>query len=269
MASNPPSTDPTPSQYSALNYDNPPSIRYLPTTAAYDLWAEHYDHDSNFLQALDTREMKTLFPQLLEALPPVTTQRKLVDLGCGTGRNTVALLGVEDAKVEAVDASPKMLDVARERIAKALKASGRDVGEVEFGVVDLLASREPPELVRGADAVISTLVLEHIPCDVFFGHVAQMLKPGGMLLMTNMHSEMGGISQAGFVDPKTGEKIRPTSYAHTVEETIKAAEQAGLEVVGEVSEKGVDESLVQALGPRSRKWVGIKCWYGGLFRKVG
>lgn len=269
MASNTLPTAPPSDQYNALNYDNPPSIRYLPTTAAYDLWAEHYDHDSNFLQALDTREMKTLFPQLIQALPFPAMQRKLVDLGCGTGRNTVALLGVEDAKVVAVDASPKMLDVAKGRIAKALEAGGRDTGEVEFGVVDLLASKTPPELVRGADAIISTLVLEHIPCDIFFGHMAQMLKAGGTLLMTNMHSEMGGISQAGFVDPKTGEKIRPTSYAHTVEETIKAAEQAGLEVVGEVSEKGVDEGLVQALGPRSRKWVGIKCWYGGLFRKVG
>jgi SAM-dependent methyltransferase len=255
-----------------IDYDNPTAIRYLPTTAAYDLWAEHYDHDSNFLQALDTKEMKVLFPQLLQELASATdsTQRpklwKLVDLGCGTGRNTVALLGVPDAKVIAVDASPKMLENARKRIAEVV-ASGSQNVEVEFAVVDLLASSTPPDVVMEADAVVSTLVLEHIPCDVFFERVSQMLKPGGLLLMTNMHGEMGKISQAGFVDPNTGEKIRPKSYAHTVEETLQAAQRSGLQAVDRLIERAVDESLTEELGPRSKKWVGIKCWYGGIFRK--
>lgn len=267
-APDPTPTSADPSAPVTIDYDNPTAIRYLPTTAAYDLWAEHYDHDSNFLQALDTIEMKTLFPQLLQELAPSPKPWKLVDLGCGTGRNTVALLDVPQAKIVAVDASPKMLEVAKGRIAEAVKVNPRSE-EVEFEVVDLIASSTPPASVRGADAIVSTLVLEHIPCDVYFGHVAQILKPGGLLLMTNMHGDMGRISQAGFVDPTTGEKIRPKSYAHTVDETVRAAEKAGLQVVGQLQERAVDESLIAALGPRSRKWVGIMCWYGGLFRKPG
>lgn len=255
-----------------VDSDHPTAVRYLPTTAAYDLWAEHYDHDSNFLQALDTIEMAKLFPQLLQELErsadgaPRSKPWKLVDLGCGTGRNTVALLGVPGAEVVAVDASPKMLDIARTRIGEAVKSSPR-AEEVVFDVVDLLASPTPPASIQQADAVVSTLVLEHIPSDVFFGQTAQILKPGGLLLMTNMHHDMGRISQAGFVDPKTGEKIRPTSYAHTVEETLRAAEKAGLQVEGQLQERGVDETLVAKLGPRSKKWIGIMCWYGGMFRK--
>ncbi|ETN43906.1 uncharacterized protein HMPREF1541_11037 [Cyphellophora europaea CBS 101466] len=266
--------NPTASKYADLPYDNPPAVRYLPTTAAYDLWAAHYDHDANFLQALDSLAMKTLFPRLIAHVAkqpdgsPRPTPWKLVDLGCGTGRNTIALLDVPDAEVVAVDASPKMLEVAKGRVGEATKASGR-TGEVRFGIVDLLENTEPPHMVQNADALVSTLVLEHIPCETFFRQAAQMLKPGGWLLMTNMHSEMGGISQAGFVDPETGEKIRPKSYAHTPAEVLAAAESVGLVVEGQLEERAVDESLVEALGPRSRKWVGIKCWYGGLFRKVG
>jgi cyclopropane fatty-acyl-phospholipid synthase-like methyltransferase len=254
-----------------IDYDNPTAIRSLPTTAAYDLWAKHYDHDGNFLQALDTIEMKTLFPRLLKQLSSPSSSLslqkpwKLVDLGCGTGRNTVALLGVPDAQVVAVDASEGMLDHARRRIAEAVPSTSlRD--EVVFDIVDLLAD-DLPECVCQADAVVSTLVLEHIPCDVFFQKVARMLKPGGLLLLSNMHSHMGGISQAGFVDPETGEKIRPTSYAHTVDEVEKTAHAIGLTIVDSIKETAVDESLVEQLGPRSRKWVGVTCWFGGLFQK--
>jgi SAM-dependent methyltransferase len=262
------STSATP-DYTSLDYDTPPAIRYLPTTAAYDLWATHYDHDGNFLQALDTIEMRTLFPRLLVHLARERSEGKpwkLVDLGCGTGRNTTALLDVPGAEVVAVDASEGMLEVARRNVGEIAQLRAR-VEDVKFGIVDLLAE-EVPKMVMGADAIVSTLVLEHIPCDVFFDKVTRILKPGGWLLMTNMHSQMGGISQAGFVDPATGEKIRPTSYAHTVDETVKAAEGAGLSLAGKMEERMVDEALLEALGPRSRKWVGIWCWYGGIFKRA-
>lgn len=98
-----------------------------------------------------------------------------------------------------------------------------------------------------------------------------MLKPGGVLLLTNMHSDMGAISQAGFVDETTGEKVRPTSYAHTMESVLDEAAKWGLEPIGGpdcLQERIVTEEMVKGLGPRSRKWVGVKCWFGGIFTKV-
>lgn len=237
----------------------------MPTTAAYDLWASVYDTDGNFLQAVDTIEMKTL---LLRMLSEIRSSKpwKLVDLGCGTGRNTTALLTIEDAEVVALDASPKMLEVAKGRLQGVSKQSPDRV-ELHFEVFDLIESSQPPAIALSADAVVSTLVLEHIPCDIFFKHVAQILKPGGVLLLTNMHSQMGSISQAGFVDTETGQKIRPTSYAHTVEEVLAEVERSGLEVIGKLEERAVDESLTEVLGARSKKWVGVNCWFGGLIRK--
>ncbi|KAI1739579.1 putative methyltransferase [Xylaria scruposa] len=252
------------------------SVRYLPTNEAYDRWAEVYDSDGNFLQALDDQELKTLFPRFTTLIKSPKPWR-VVDLGCGTGRNTALLLGIHKCEIIALDSSKGMLDVAKNRLS--IPNPGTEVTEsnpsLRFDIFDMVATSSSPSSVapHTADAVISTLVIEHIPLPVFFAHVAQLLRPGGVLLLTNMHSEMGGISQAGFVDTATGEKIRPTSYAHTVEEVLLEARKHGLEVETDeggtgIRETAVTEDLVGRLGLRSEKWVGIRCWFGGIFRKV-
>ncbi|KAI0204865.1 cyclopropane-fatty-acyl-phospholipid synthase [Astrocystis sublimbata] len=250
-------------------------IRYLPTNEAYDRWASVYDSDGNFLQALDDLELRTLFPRFLNSIRSPKPWR-LVDLGCGTGRNTSLLLGIRDSDIVALDASKGMLEVAKNRLSNT-NSDAQVPGQrpdVRFEVFDMLASSSPPAslMSHSVDAVISTLVVEHIPLPTFFAHVSQILRQGGVLLLTNMHSEMGEISQAGFVDTATGEKIRPTSYAHTVEEVVVEARKCGLVVElhderSGITQRAVDESMVEELGLRSAKWVGVKCWFGGVFRK--
>lgn len=225
--------------------------------------------------------MKTLLPTFLSLIPPQQQQQgyttKLVDLGCGTGRNTVALLlAAPQAQIIGLEPSSKMLDVARRRVA-AVNPTQKVAGEkqdtqpqlaVSLQTYNILETPAPPAEALNADGVISTLVLEHVPLDKFFQSVSRILKPGGVLLLTNMHSEMGGISQAGFVHPDSGVKIRPTSYAHTIPEVVEGAERAGFEVLeGGIKEVGVDEELAKVLGPRARKWIGLQVWFGGCFRK--
>ncbi|KAH6646672.1 cyclopropane-fatty-acyl-phospholipid synthase [Truncatella angustata] len=243
------------------------TIRYLPTKDAYDRWACVYDIDGNFLQAMDDIEMRSLLPRFEASVQTAGRPLKLVDLGCGTGRNTALLLGIQDAEVVALDASEGMLAVAERRLRDA-RGDIDDGARLTLGVFDLIAAEQPPEVAVSADGIISTLVLEHIPLETFFKHVSRTLKPGGVLLLTNMHAEMGQVSQAGFVDAATGEKIRPTSFAHTVGDVVKEAGRWGLVVLGRLEERAVTEDLVDRLGPRSRKWVGITCWFGGLFRKT-
>ncbi|KAI0184378.1 cyclopropane-fatty-acyl-phospholipid synthase [Xylaria flabelliformis] len=252
------------------------SVRYLPTNEAYDKWAKVYDSDGNFLQAIDDLELKTLFPRFMMSIKSPKPWRVL-DLGCGTGRNTALLLGIPKCEIIALDSSKGMLDVAENRLS--IPNTGLEVMEsqpdLRFDIFDMLATSSPPASVtpHTVDAIISTLVVEHIPLPVFFAHVAQLLRPGGVLLLTNMHSEMGGISQAGFVDTATGEKIRPTSHAHTIEELLLEALKHGLEVETDeggtgIRETAVTEDMVGRLGLRSEKWIGIRCWFGGIFRKV-
>lgn len=261
-----------------------------------------YDTDGNFLQRLDTIEMRTLLPRFLDLVcarfprrglsnPPL----KLVDLGCGTGRNTIQLveavstrqkndeaISARQVEIIGLDASPGMLKIARNAMDSFTQEKvSPPRPEVSLATLDLLqgaatSSLLPPSLQdSGAAGVISTLVLEHIPARSFFEAAWATMLPGAYLLVTNMHADMGAISQAGFTDLKTGVKIRPTSYCHSVLDVLAAAEEAGFQVedlVGDgngegVLERGVDELLVDVLGPRAKKWIGVKVWFGMLFSK--
>lgn len=246
-----------------------------------------YDTDGNFLQGLDTIEMRRLLPLFLSRVTAEFAAGedaegcnadglRLVDLGCGTGRNTVQLVAhaPENARIVGLDASPGMLEIAREAVTKRIgesPASSKNV-HVDLEVFDLLQKPlVPPQSSLEAMGVVSTLVVEHIPLKTFFEGAAALLRPGGFLLVTNMHSEMGSISQAGFVDVKTGTKIRPTSYSHSIPHVLAAAEACGfrIEELGgeEVMEKSVTQELAEVLGKRAKKWVGIKVWFGMCFKK--
>lgn len=221
--------------------------------------------------------MRSLLPDFLarvQSLHRNDEVLKIIDLGCGTGRNTLRLreLCPAHAQVIGLDNSRGMLEVARKRLQVK---DGKDVAsgggtQVLLEVYDLLQSPPcPPTCAVGALGVISTLVLEHIPVEMFFEGASALLAPGGLLLVTNMHSEMGAISQAGFVDVATGMKIRPMSYNYTVDEVIQVAGRTGFDVIGDeaVKEKAVDEDMLEALGPRAKKWVGVKVWFMICFRK--
>ncbi|KAK3373222.1 cyclopropane-fatty-acyl-phospholipid synthase [Lasiosphaeria ovina] len=242
-------------------------VRYLDTTTAYDLWSEVYDTDGNFLQALDSAEVEILLPKLVAAVdsPKPWT---LVDLGCGTGRNTARLVQIPDSHIIALDLSPKMLDVARKRLDGA-DTTTHETSRVTLQVFDVLdAAAGASSPARSADAVVSTLVVEHVPLAAYFAAAAGMLKPGGLLLLTNMHSDMGRISQAGFVDPATGDKIRPQSYAHSVADVVAEAARHGLAVASAFEERCVTEDNYRLFGLRAKKWVGVRVWYGGILRKI-
>lgn len=253
----------------AKSSDGKPPIRILDPTTAYDLWSEVYDTDGNFLQALDTIEMRTLLPTMLSRIsscPPW----KIVDLGCGTGRNMTRLLEIPGSMVVGLDASPKMLKIARSRIDEHMAQIGR-ASEAAQGarleLYNMLDSCHIPCCALNADALISTLVLEHVPLSIFFAKASEVLKPEGFALVTNMHSDMGAISQAGFMDPKTGEKVRTQSLAHCLDDVVAEARKQGFEVVGEILERAVDEKTSELLGVRARKWIGVTVWFGVCFRK--
>lgn len=238
-----------------------------------------YDTDGNILQSVDDLMLPALLDQVFALLPsdlPII----VIELGCGTGRNTAKLLSPkfsapQISSIAALDLSPGMLTVAKERCENYLtaNASGALLAPpvVEFYEFDALNQEPSPEIkaLEGkADLVLSTLVLEHLPIDVFFRAITSFLKPtGGYVLLTNMHAEMGRISQAGFVDEVTGEKIRGHSYAHEISEVIEEGRKWGFEVVGEVGERGIQQADVgTVVGERGKKWIGVNVWYGFVMR---
>ncbi|KAL8916419.1 MAG: hypothetical protein Q9208_008520 [Pyrenodesmia sp. 3 TL-2023] len=239
---------------------------YKPTVEAYDQWAPTYDTDGNFLQSLDSIMTQEMLPHLTGLLPG---ESMIVDLGCGTGRTTLALLRLPSIRLVGLDNSRGMLDIATARCNQTLASLPEDgrVATLYFETWDLLdQAKDVPEIAKNADAVVSTLVVEHIPLDVFFGACSRMLKRGGVLLLTNMHPDMGAETQAGFTDPVSGEKVRPVSYVHTIEKIVEEAKRWNFDVVWGPRERGVREDDLEKLGGRAEKWVGKKVWFGMILR---
>jgi trans-aconitate 2-methyltransferase len=112
----------------------------------------------------------------------------VLDAGCGSGRITQALIErLPQGRVIAVDASPSMVDAARERLA-GLEIGGaapeapvhlRPGGRVDIRVEDLLDL----ELETPVDAVFSTATFHWISDhDRLFRRLHAALRPGGRLV---------------------------------------------------------------------------------------
>lgn len=91
-----------------------------------------------------------------------------------------------------------------------------------------------------------------------------------MLVLSNMHAEMGGRSRAGFMDGdgKEKRKVQGESFLYEVGEVVEAGREEGFVVVGRFEERGVEEEDLKQgrVGERGKKWVGCKVWFGGVMR---
>jgi SAM-dependent methyltransferase len=274
---------------------SPRPVQSVTNIELYNRWAKVYDTDGNILQALDDALLPSLLSNAFSLISSTTSTIlspiTITELGAGTGRNTIKLLDpslpVPIARIAALDLSPSMLDIARQRCKKFTSAlptttPGSKVPEIGFYEFDALHPSDFPSAnaVEGqADLILSTLVLEHLPLPIFFSTAKKLLKKeGGYFVVTNMHAEMGRKGQAGFVDEGTGERVRGDSFVYEIGEVLEEGRRWGFQVVGppvgerDVGEEDVGEEDVgeeRLLGKRGMKWIGVKCWFGFVMRFGG
>jgi malonyl-CoA O-methyltransferase len=210
----------------------------------YDRWAPIYDGYVN----------STVFVDDL-TFPPLWTHlkgRRVLELGCGTGRHTIRLAQAGNS-VTGLDLSPGMLTEARRKLAS-------------FANVTLIEGDLLSTPLAGFDAVITALVLEHIAdLDAFFAAAAVALKPGGEMYLSEIHPDrIAAGTQANFVDD-AGEAVRLTSFAHADVDIIAAAVRAGLKLM--LQEDGIGDERMPAHNPRWARHVGTKMTRMWVFGK--
>lgn len=210
--------------------------------SGYDRWAQLYDSYVNSTVATDELH----FPPIYLGVRDLD----VLEIGCGTGRHTLRL-AQQGNRVTALDLSPGMLGVARDKLA-----GWPDVRLLE---ADILAEDD----LGVFDAVLTALVLEHIAdLSLFFVRVAASLMPGGFFYMSEIHPErIAAGTQANFV-AADGVHVRLTSFAHTEAEIHSAAVAAGLrlrqqqDVVGGEDLVSLNADWTRHLGRKMlRIWV--------------
>jgi malonyl-CoA O-methyltransferase len=195
--------------------------------AAYARWAATYDHEPNPTRDLDAWALREHGPDV--------RGREVLELGGGTGKNTV-WLAERATRVMSLDLSSEMQAHARAK----LDALALPLDRVTFVRHDI---RYPwPLEDERVDLVIANLVLEHVEAlGPIFAEAARVLRPGGTLWLAELHPERqrrGG--QAHFADAATGETVYVPAFRHTVSEYVNGAIAAGLRVrrLGEWLEEG-------------------------------
>ena len=179
---------------------------------AYDRWSRTYDTDANATRDLDA--------EVLRRSSLAVDGRDVLEIGCGTGKNTV-WLAERARRVIAMDFSPGMLEVARGRApTDRVSFVQHDVRE-RWPIDDALV-----------DFVVANLILEHLP-DVgpIFAEAARVLRPGGTMYSCELHPyrQLRG-GQAHFTDEWSGEVVFAPAFQHTIAEFVNAAVASGLTV---------------------------------------
>jgi SAM-dependent methyltransferase len=199
----------------------------------YDLWAATYDVTPNPVVAMDAR--------VTIAAVGARAGERILDAGCGTGRNLPALLAA-GAVVAGVDFSLGMLRVARERHP-----------DVPLVQADMQVSW--PFQDGSFDVVLCALVGEHLDrLDIVTREMRRVLAPGGRVVFSVYHPAMAEAGkEANF--QRDGTEYRLGAIRHTLADYVTAFEQAGFRV-SSVDEYAGDAALAQ-VEPAAARFVGF------------
>jgi len=173
----------------------------LPAREAYGLWAPGYDPET---------PVSLLENQLVEGLDIELTGRRLLDVGCGTGRRLRAsgaalAVGADITRAMLVRA-PRGAVVAADAAALPLPAAAFDVVWCRL-VLGHLASLEDP-----------------------YRELARVCRPGGTLVVSDFHSEAFQAGHRRTFRDQTGAVHEIRHHPHGPEDHLRVARAQGLDL---------------------------------------
>lgn len=135
---------------------------------AYNAWSATYDTMRNKTRDLEAKALRESL-SFIESL-------EVLEIGCGTGKNTEWLVTVAEHLV-GVDFSAEMLAKAKEKITAE---------NVEFKQLDL---REKWDFAENSfDLIVCSLALEHLEnIDFVFGEASRVLRENGRFYIGELH----------------------------------------------------------------------------------
>lgn len=174
-------------------------------------WGWRYD----FLVGVVTFGRERTYRRRIVDMAQLQAGEAVLDVGCGTG--SLALVAKE---VVGPTGRVCGIDPGAQQIARASSKAARRGLSTEFqvGVIEQL-----PYPDQSFDVVLSTLMMHHLPDSLKrlgLAESARVLKPGGRLLIVDIHGQMGSshhgtqdlpalMQAAGFSQVKTGKAPLP------------------------------------------------------------
>lgn len=143
--------------------------------------------------------LKEIHPQVVDRfygcgspIPPALEGLTVLDLGCGTGRDTYILskLVGSTGRVFGVDMTAEQISVAREHIEYHTRKFGYDAPNIEFrrGYIEDLAGLDFAD--HSIDLVVSNCVINLSPDkESVFREILRVLKPGGEIYFSDIFSD--------------------------------------------------------------------------------
>lgn len=174
---------------------------------AYNSWAKQYDSNDNKTRDLDAIATKETLSKY--------AFKNVLELGCGTGKNTRWLLDRAE-RILGLDFSSEMLNIARKKITDE---------KVEFKITDLNGKWEIEN--QFADLVTSSLTLEHIDdLNHIFNQVNEKLVESGIFFVCELHPFKQYIGSKAKFDTESGTE-ELTVFTHHLSDYLENAENNG------------------------------------------
>ena len=191
---------------------------------AYNSWSSSYDEAKN-----KTRDLEEL---VAKKLLKDSHYGNILELGCGTGKNTKWLIEKCDSLV-ALDFSEEMMNKAKRKISS---------NKITFKQQDL--TQEWNLVPKSFDLITCSLVLEHIKdLNLIFKKATEVLKKDGRLYVCELHpfKQYSG-SKARFNNGNTTLELKV--YTHHITDYIDAAKKNGLRLM-EIKETFDEDKLAE------------------------
>lgn len=178
---------------------------------AYNSWASQYDTNENKTRDLEAQALKNVLSTV-----SFTT---VLEIGCGTGKNTEWLLQKAE-QIIAVDLSEEMLSKAKEKIQSI---------KVEFIEVDINSDWNFTN--KTFDLVSFSLVLKHIEnLDHIFKEVYKKLNEESFVYIGELHPFKQYTGSKARFETEEGLKV-VQCFNHNISDFIQSAKKYGLKLI--------------------------------------